>query len=191
MVTILFSFIIVGISFFLLSLFHIKIWLYLVPVSLIFALLWLRIYNSRYKSLAQNLLKKYPDLIEDETSREMFLASPSLFLSSFEFITTFVKMDFTSTTAYSFIISVIYIIISLIRSDWVSVFLCAIIIYDSLYGNIRDAFESPDRDHNIFRVTHRYLKSKNKSIKKASTIELNELAERYEDIINRLNTYKM
>ena len=185
------SFIIVGIIFFLLSLINVVIWSYFIPCSLILALLWLRIYNFRYKSLAHYLLKKYPDLIEDEIDKEIFLASPSVFLPPLGFITIFARLDFSSTIAYSFIISVIYCGISLVRADWIVVFLCAILIHDSIRGNIRDAFEAADHEQNILRVVHRYLKLKKKSMKEISDVELNELAERYEGISNRLKTYAM
>jgi hypothetical protein len=185
------SFIIVGIAFFLLSLINVVIWSYFIPCSLILALLWLRIYNFRYKSLAHYLLKKYSYLIEDEIDKEIFLVSPSIFLPSLDLITIFARLDFSSSIAYSFIISVIYGIISLVRADWVVVFLCVILIHDSIRGNMRDAFEAADHEQNILRVVHRYLKSKKRSIKEISDVELNELAERYEGIINRLKTYAM
>jgi len=191
MITTIISFIIVGLAFFLLNLMNIKIWAYYIPFSLIFALFWLRIYNNRYKSLAHNLLKKYPDLFEDEIDKEIFLASPSVFLPFLELLTTFARLDFSSTCGLSLVISASYGVVSLVRGELIVVFLCAIIIYDTVFGSMRNAFDTANHEQNTIQVVHRYLKSKNKSIKEISDIELDELIERYEDIINRLKTYEM
>jgi len=121
----------------------------------------------------------------------MFLASPSVFLSPLHYITTFARWDFTSAVAYSMFISVGYAIFSLIKLKWLAVFLCALVIYDSIFGNIASAFETADNEQNILRVVHRYLKYKNKNIKKIPESELQDLVEHYYKIVNRLNAYNV
>jgi hypothetical protein len=165
----------------------VTIWLYLVPTALIFSHLWLRAYNYRFKSIALRILEKNPELFEEEIEKEIFLLTPSIFLARFNYITAFTRFDFTSALVYSMFISVFYGIYSVFKSEWVVVVACAWILYDSTIGNIAAFFEAAEHDQNILHVGFRYLKSKNKSILKASKDEvLYEFEDHYENIIERL-----
>ena len=189
MFTTFFSFLIVGIIFYALSVIGVTIWLYVVPSALISSHLWLRVYNYRFKSIALLIIEKNPKLFDEEIEKEIFLSSPSVFLAQYGYITTFARLDFTSATAYSMFISIIYGIYSAFKSEWIVVLACAWIVYDSSIGNIAAAFEAGDNNQNILRVGMRYLKSKNKSIMKTSTDEvLYEFSEHYENIVEKLES---
>lgn len=189
MFTTFFSFLIVGVIFYLFSLFGVTIWSYLVPTALIFSHLWLRAYNYRFKSIALRILEKNPELFEEEIEKEIFLLTPSIFLARFNYITAFTRLDFTSALVYSMLISVFYGIYSVFKSEWVVVVTCAWILYDSTIGNIAASFEAAEHDQNILHVGFRYLKSKNKSILKTSKDKvLYEFEDHYENIIKRLES---
>jgi len=159
MFTTFFSFLIVGVIFYLLSLIGVMIWPYLVPSALIFSHLWLRAYNYRFKSLALLILEKNPELFEEEIEKDIFLSSPSIFLAPFNYITTFARLDFTSAVVYSMFISIIYGIYSIFKSEWIVVIACAWIVYDSTIGSIAASFEAAEHEQNILHVGFCYLKS--------------------------------
>lgn len=189
MFTTFFSFLIVGIIFYVISLSGVTIWHYFVPSALIFSHLWLRIYNYRFKSIAVSIIEKNPKLFEETIEKEIFLSSPSIFLARFGLITSFARLDFTSAVAYSMFISLIYGVYSAFKLEWILVLPCAWIFYMSTIGNIAVAFETAEHDQNILHVGARYLKSKNKSIMKASTDDvLSEFSEHYENILDKLGS---
>lgn len=189
MFTTFFSFLIIGVIFYLFSLIGVTIWPYLVPTALIFSHLWLRAYNYRFKSIALRILEKNPDLFEEEIEKDIFLSAPSIFLARFNYITTFARLDFTSAIVYSMFISIIYGIYSVFKSEWVVVLACAWIVYDSTIGNIAASFETAEHEQNILHAGFRYLKSKKKSILKASKDEvIYEFEDHYENIVDRLES---
>lgn len=176
------SFLLTAIPFVVLYFLKISLWAYYVPCSLIIALLWLRLIFSRYYSIGCALVNKHPEILQDKVNEDMFLASPSIFLPSLELITAFSRLDFSGAIGWSLIISLTYGIVSLIRMDWITLVLCILIAIDSAYGNMSDAFETSNEDHNTSRVIHRYIKSKKRKMKETTDMELMQLAQRYVQI---------
>lgn len=190
MITIFMSFLLAFIPFAVLHCLKSAAWVYYIPSSLIVALLWLRVIFSRYARIGRALVNKHPDIFQDEVAKDMFLASPSLFLPSLELITAFTRWDFSSTIGYAFLISLVYSIISIVRADWIALALCVMIVIDSIYGNMRDAFETGNQDQDTLRVVHRYVKSKKMKIKGMSDIESMQLSKKYVQIRDSLALYK-
>ena len=127
MITIFMSFLLTAIPFAVLHFLKSAAWTYYVPCSLIVALLWLSVIFSRYSSIGRALVSKHPDILQDEVAKDMFLASPSVFLPSLELTTAFARWDFSSTIGWSFLISLVYGIVSLVQADWIALTLCIMV----------------------------------------------------------------
>lgn len=181
------SFVLTAIPFALFYLFaRTTSWVYYVPCSLIIAHIWLGLMYSRFKRRGGALAHIYPDIFSNEVERNMFLASPSIFLPRLELTAEVTRLDFTSAQSWTFYISLVYGVISLVRAEWIALTLCVMVAVYYAFGNMKSAFETGDPQMDALKVVTRYEASQKKTL---TDLEHQELMLKYLEICEKLSSF--
>jgi len=183
-----FSLVICAVIFWVVNLFATidGIWWWYIPTSFVLVTLFCQIMYSYYKSIADGILNKYPDLLDDD-EKAFFKINAGIYLPPFKFIMKFFKAEHGSSIGYVNIGSIIYAIVCLFFQQWwVAIFSISFFPYNLLV-NIANAFYGTPED-NFLNSVRRYYRLKKQSHKNISETELAFLEDQYFSIQSKLET---
>jgi hypothetical protein len=187
MVTTTITFLLTAFIFYILSFFIKNIFHYYIVVSLLIIVGWFHLADSRNQNMAKGLVKRYPDLFSNEKQEQIFLNSPSIFLTQFQLKTVFIRNDFSAALVYVILISFANAIISGFLQNWISLSISVLIIPYLIFGKIRSAFPGSNEQDNIIKIADRYLKTKKIKMKNVKETELRSLSKSYAAILSKLD----
>ena len=162
------------------------IWWWYIPTSFFLVTLYCQLIYAHYKSLADGILKKYPDLLDDD-EKTFFKINAGIYLPPFQFIMKFITVEHASSISYVNLGSIIYsIVCCFFQQWWVAIFSISLFPY-TLLVNIGNAFYSTPQD-NVLNSIRRYYRLKKQNLKNATETDLALLEDKYNSIQSKLET---